>query len=242
MVQNQHIVDLIPEYVLDLLDPEDYQRVTEHLHKCVDCRNELAAYRIVIDHLALAAPEKEPPMSLKSKVLAGVNPVAKKDIPTQPSWRTKLAGIFSGSVPAWGIISLVLIMILGLANVYLWGQVNNLKSDSVVDSPMQVVAMAGTNAAPEATAVLIISSDGEYGTLVVDMLPALDKKYTYQLWLIRDGTRTSGGIFSVSDEGYGVIEIESALPLDQYPAFGVTIEPAGGSPGPTGEKVLGGEL
>lgn len=242
MIPIQHVKDLIPEYVLDLLEPQEYQHVTEHIQNCADCRKELAAYRSVVDHLALASPVREPPAALKSKVLAGVAPVAKKTVPTQSSWREKLGGIFSNPIPTWGVVGLVLIAILGLVNVYLWGQVNNLKTNPNVQSPMQVVAMAGTNAAPHASAVLIISADGEYGTLVVDMLPALDEQHAYQLWLIRDGTRTSGGVFSVSEEGYGVMEIVSDLPLNQYPAFGVTIEPAGGSQGPTGEKVLGSEL
>ncbi|RJQ80137.1 MAG: anti-sigma factor [Desulfobacteraceae bacterium] len=32
----------------------------------------------------------------------------------------------------------------------------------------------------------------------------------------------------------------SPRPLNSYRTFGITIEPRGGSPGPTGSKVLGG--
>jgi anti-sigma-K factor RskA len=77
---------------------------------------------------------------------------------------------------------------------------------------------------------------------VVDHLGALSPEQQYQLWLIQDGKRTSGGVFSVSSEGYASLVIASPLPLDAYSAFGVTIEPQGGSPAPTGEKVLGGNL
>jgi anti-sigma-K factor RskA len=104
---------------------------------------------------------------------------------------------------------------------------------------MQVVAMLGTEVAPAATGMLVISEDGEYGTLVVDGLPALDPAHQYQLWLIRDGQRTSGGLFSVNPEGYGSLWVSSPEPLSSYPAFGITVEPVGGSTGPTGEKVLG---
>jgi anti-sigma-K factor RskA len=34
----------------------------------------------------------------------------------------------------------------------------------------------------------------------------------------------------------------SEQPLKAFSTFGITIEPAGGSPGPTGDKVLGGGL
>jgi anti-sigma-K factor RskA len=107
---------------------------------------------------------------------------------------------------------------------------------------MQAVAMTGTERAPQATGTLLITADGEYGTLIVDGMPALDPGLGYQLWLIRDGQRASGGVFAVNDEGYGVLEVSSPDPLASYSAFGVTIEPEGGSPGPTGDKVLDGSL
>jgi anti-sigma-K factor RskA len=64
----------------------------------------------------------------------------------------------------------------------------------------------------------------------------------YQLWLVLDDERTSGGVFSVDYYGYGAMVIHAPRPLNEYTSFGVTVEPAGGSPAPTGEKVLGGEF
>jgi anti-sigma-K factor RskA len=61
-------------------------------------------------------------------------------------------------------------------------------------------------------------------------------------WLIENGQRTSGGVFSVSQEGYGSLRVSSPQPLSNYSAFGITVEPVGGSPGPTGNKVLGSPL
>jgi hypothetical protein len=42
---------------------------------------------------------------------------------------------------------------------------------------------------------------------VVDHLGALSPEQQYQLWLIQDGKRTSGGVFSVSSEGYASLVI-----------------------------------
>ena len=53
--------------------------------------------------------------------------------------------------------------------------------------------------------------------------------YQYQAWLILDGKRVSGGVFSVNTDGYGVLQITSDRPLDQYDSLGVTLEPAGGT-------------
>jgi len=78
--------------------------------------------------------------------------------------------------------------------------------------------------------------------LMAQNLPDLDKDHQYQLWLIRDGQRTSGGVFSLSDANEGRLQVFAPGSLLFYDSFGVTIEPAGGSPDPTGEKVLGGKL
>jgi anti-sigma-K factor RskA len=107
---------------------------------------------------------------------------------------------------------------------------------------MQVIALANTNDAPQAIGTLIMGQNGDYGTLVVDHLPLLDAELQYQVWLIRDGERTSSGLFSVNYEGYGSLELSAPLLLNQYDTIGVTIEPRGGSPGPTGAKVLGSDL
>jgi anti-sigma-K factor RskA len=107
---------------------------------------------------------------------------------------------------------------------------------------MRVITLTGTASVPGASGLIVASMDGLHGTLVVDNLPVLDKNHAYQLWLIKDGQRTSGGVFSVGPDGYGALWVTAPKPLLDYPNFGVTIEPAGGSPGPTGEKVLGGGL
>ncbi len=54
--------------------------------------------------------------------------------------------------------------------------------------------------------------------------------------------RTDAGVFSVNEEGYGKLHIDLPKGLSAYTGFGITIEPAGGSPAPTGEKVLGLDL
>ena len=142
--------------------------------------------------------------------------------------------------PAWAVASLALIGFLVISNLFLWNQVRDLSARR--DESMAVVALNGTEFAPQSSGKIVISRDGRYGTLVVDQLPELDKSQQYQLWLIQDGNRTSGGVFSVSDHGYGSLEIWSPQPLGSYGSFGITIEPSGGSPGPTGDKVLGGDL
>lgn len=244
MISEGHINELIPEYVLNLLAEQEARRVAEHIRHCAACRAELEDYRLVVDQLALGSPQKSPPPSLRAKILAGVAaPPPMPERQSQPQgWRARLASFFPAPVPVWAVVSLVLLIVLAVANILLWRQLAGVQQELAQQRPLQVVALANTEAAPQAAGLLIISGDGKHGTLVVDRLPALDEQNAYQLWLIRDNVRTSGGIFTVDPDGYGALYIESPEPLASYPAFGITIEPASGSPGPTGEKVLGGEL
>ena len=242
MSTETHVVELLPAYTLDCLDEEELVLVSEHLAACADCRAELRTYQAVTDQLALAVPHAEPPASLKRRLMDRAQPpgpVASTPA-RQPLWQP-LAALMQRTTPAWGLAGFVLIVALAASNVWLWQRLNRLPGVSQ-PVPLRTIALAGTQAAPQATGLLVVSVDGEHGTLVVDGLPYLDPERQYQLWLIRDGQRTSGGVFSVDPEGYGSLWISSPQPLSSYSAFGITIEPAGGSPGPTGTKVLGSPL
>ncbi len=241
MLPTNHVNDLIPGYALDCLSEEEKLQVSEHLAQCNSCKIELDAYRRVVDELHEAAPKAEPPLDLKQKILIGVQPKRSSDQSgaVMPAWKRTWTRLIGGA-PVWAYASFALIIILAVSNFWMLQRVNRLEATSQPD--FRVVNLAGTDKAPNATGLLVMSHDGNMGTLVVDSLPLLDESHQYQLWLIKDGERTSGGVFSVTQDGYGALAISSTQPLKDFPAYGITIEPAGGSPGPTGEKVMGGKL
>ena len=218
---------------------EERLHVAEHLAACRNCRGELESYRSLVADLPFAVAESDPPPGLKEAILQrahqakGIAPAA----PKTPWWQ-RLPWL--RAVPAWSLVSLVLVLVLGASNLLLWGRLSTLESRQ--QASLRTIQLQGTETAPNATGMLVISLDGSHGTLVVDRLPVLSESQQYQLWLIRDGKRTSGGVFSVDEKGYKGMYIKSPEPLDSYTGVGITVEPAGGSPGPTGEKVLGGTL
>jgi anti-sigma-K factor RskA len=239
MSTDAHLVELLPAYALDCLDDEDRARVAEHLSRCTACQAELLAYEGIARQLALAAPDAVPPHRVKAQIMNRVQPAsAAARVRPRALWWQQLVSGFRRATYAWGVVGWVLIMALAIVNIWLWQRVDKLEHPGTAGS-MEVIAMIGTDLAPQASGTLVVSADGEYGTLVVDGLPALDDEHQYQLWLIRGSQRASGGIFSVNAEGYGSLSVSSPEPLSTYPAFGVTVEPAGGSPGPTGGKLLG---
>ena len=260
MVNNLHVSESIPAYALACLEADEAKRVAEHLATCELCRAELQSYQEVAGQMAYALPQLEPPQALKAALLERLPAVSGKPgaadrratwwqrnvrpaVQLQAEQERRPAGKRDRLLrlaPAWALASLVLILFLGASNVLLWQQVGDLRASQ--PAPMKVVALTGSQVAPTASGLIVISKDGRHGTLVVDDLPALDEARQYQLWLIQDGTRTSGAVFSVGLEGYGSVWVSSPQPLINYSSFGITIEPKGGSPGPTGDKVLGGDL
>ncbi len=244
----EHIFDLIPGYALGSLDDQDLLIVARHLPHCAECRAELSTFLATADQLAFAVPLRTPSPELKSKILKRVTlapqPVSAAAAAPHPP-RGILAvfrSLFANPAGlALGALALLLIILMAASNFLLWQRVNNLQT-RVPPANVQLVRLAGTNNAPQARGYLMVFNNETYGTLVVENAPALAPGHQYQLWLIRDGKRTDGGVFSVSPEGYGVLEVWAPQPLETFPSYGITIEPSGGSPAPTGNKVLGGDL
>ena len=233
-------LELIPAYALNSLDDEDAQAVRQHLAGCQACQAELAAYEEVVDALPLAAPAATPPLTgpspaLKDRLMEQIQPQPAAPPARQPWWASAAAGLQDWlSGPRWRPALLLAILILAIGNVYFWREATRPSPNA-----WRRISLGGTEIAPEATGIIYISADGRNGAIIVDKMPSLSEEQQYQLWLIADGQRTSGAIFSVPADGYQTVLIESSRPLREYEAFGITIEPAGGSPDPTGDRVLG---
>ncbi len=257
---DKHVIKLLPAHALGILGEDEAHMVNSHLAECSQCRQELNDYQQVVEHLPLAAPQKDPSPQLKSQLMRRVagtktdeTEIAEDGTMTDTSRSVSAAGQRTpGSSigdairawlagPVWRPVALILIVILLAGNVFLL-----LDTTSEPDSPAiqptfpwrRPVVMAGTELAPEAVGILYISVDGVNGTLVVDGLPVLAADQQYQLWLNTEEVKDSGAVFSVNEAGYRGIELESPLPLENYETFGITIEPVGGSLAPTGERVL----
>jgi anti-sigma-K factor RskA len=233
-----HVIASLSSYALGCLEPDDERRVRDHLGACPACRAALEAERAAVDLLALAAPCEEPPAGLERRVLAAVRASvpapARRPAKAVVRFPPRLTGVAAAAC-------FVAAVTLAVANVGLARDVRRLSARALPEKPL-VAVLVGTAAAPQAAGVLILGADSRTGTLAVRGLAALEAGQQYQLWLIRDGVRTSGGVFSVDVSGSGTVLVAAPLPLTTYPAFGITIEPTGGSPGPTGSRVLGGTL
>ncbi len=110
---------------------------------------------------------------------------------------------------------------------------------TLVGGNVNVVALSGRPAAASATGSLRFAPDKTLALFEARDLPPLPPSQSYQLWLIYpDGTRDSGAVFNVPATGEATLVVVAPQPLGSYSRFGVSIEPAGGSPAPTGPPAL----
>jgi anti-sigma-K factor RskA len=236
MLNDTHVLESLPAYVLGSLDEEEARQVMEHLAGCYLCRKELTAFQKVTDQLSLAVPEALPSDDLKPRLMVRIQGLDTKRVSKSTGWRFPRR-----LVPVSAFAGLLLIVLLAFSNLLLWQKINNLE---VFTGPrgMRAIALQNTDAAPDASGFVIIGADGQNGVLVVDKLPPLDATREYQVWLIRDSSNTNSAVFSVDESGYRGMRLTAPESLLRYSAVKVTIEPAGGSTEPTGEQVLNGSL
>ncbi len=239
-MNDTHVSDLLPGYSLDCLETEAAMRVAHHLTACAQCREELAAFRAVVEHLALAVPDVKPPDGLKHKVLRAIQSEIRPQFAPLPlrGWWRRLQNFFHSiaPAPAWNLASIVLIVGLGIATALFWQRASSLEQ-LYLTQDFHMVKLQCTHIVPEAAGQLVMSKDGEIGALSVAHLPELGAEQVYQVWLTQNGERLNGGTFTVNAQGYGVLKITSPQSgLDC--GIHLTIEPEQGSGQPTGETVL----
>lgn len=257
-MSGEHVTENLAAYALGVLDGADLLAVARHLPGCPACRAELAAWYRTAEALSVAVPPREPPSDLRRRVVertlhasraagtgdgveASIPVAAPRPVASPQRRRGFLAWLPMQPAIVFSAIALIAVLVVG--NLLQWRQINTLRAAQSTSAPNQavMVQLKGTASMPEATGVMITFPGSWNGSLTVDNLPALDAEHQYQLWLVEGDDRISGGVFSVTARGYGVLHVITDRPLEGFDRFGVTVEPAGGSPSPTGEKVLGSE-
>ena len=237
-VSHEALREDLAAYALGGLDPAAVARVERHLRDCAACREIAREYAAVRGWLPLALDPVQPSRKTRAALQAALaTGGARRGTGGLRLARARVRPL----AVAWAAVAALLLVLAGWAY----------QARGPVDDPValvrqlrardgvRVVPLAGSPAAPAAAGQLLLPPDQSRGGLVVSGLPSLPPDRAYQLWFIRpDQTRASGGVFRVDGHGAATVAVPIPGDLGAYVGFGVTEEPAMGSPAPTGRSVL----
>ena len=102
--------------------------------------------------------------------------------------------------------------------------------------------LSGTDRSSKAHGMMMVSSTGAEGFLLVVNLPPLPRDRVYQVWLVSKGHKYSSETFTVDSSGWGYAIVVPVIPFALVDAVEITVEPSGNSIAPTGSGVLKGDL
>lgn len=251
-----HIEDLLPFYALDALTDEEREQVEAYLATHPEARAQLEEMRQAVSVLPQGVPAVKPEPRTKAALLARVaaDERAHPSVKSQPSQRSnRFQFLFRPLGFAVAVLALIWILILNLQVVGLNQQVTALhdalaaQSNSLkqiiqnlpqgTPSDTITVSLKGTDMEPQAQGQLIANPTSQSAVLVVTGLPPLEAGKTYQVWLI-GGAPVSAGLLTVDANGQGVLIITSQESIGSFKSLGISVEPEGGSPQPTGDIVV----
>jgi anti-sigma-K factor RskA len=251
------LLDLIPAYAIGALDPDERAEVEAFLTADAEARELLAEYQALSDSLILTTPVKRAPSHLNADLrqrLAASRPISAAPASTRttptapipiakPVRRTQTWTPYVLAAAAAFAIVVATILLLrpktpptDPAQRYEW---------IIAQAGAQRIPLAPTEPGPDMAGELVLTADGQYGVIKVWGLPPIQGDQTFQLWLIDDSGAHSGGLLEFAQPqgpNYISLPIPSEKAADDYDAFGLSIEPEGGSPdpnGPTGDRVFG---
>jgi anti-sigma-K factor RskA len=249
---HEQLRDLLPALSLGALDADERRDVVAHVATCAECSAELAALENVVGNIGLEGPPVTPPKALKRKVLARIEDERAGKPPVRPLWArglalaASLALAIGASLYAWVLRSQIDILREDVAATASeasklrdelatlrrnWAEVTRVMD--VLRAPdMLKVDLKGQPTLPSGTGRAFWSRSAGL-MFTAEGLPALPKDRVYQLWIIKGGVATGAGTFVPDPAGAASVTASVAATAEVPDAFGVTIEPSGGSPTPT---------
>jgi anti-sigma-K factor RskA len=265
------IRDHAAAYALGALKPEERAAVEAHARACPACARELAELEQVTARLALSLPQHEPPPAVLERVVAAaradggtegqgdrdtgrqseqIPPSPRPSVPSsrQPRWLSLGALAAALAALVWGATLQVQLGATQRQLAETNGQLERLRG--AYSTVVEVLASPTTRerdllpreGAPAARGKVWVDPASGRGMMMARDLPPLPEGHTYQVWLSSPQGRQSAGFLRPYDDGVYYIVLQAPDKLTDFNSLGVTREPLGGSPAPTGPRIIGGEL
>lgn len=257
---DNHIQELLPFYALDALTEEERELVEAYLAEHPQARAQFDEMNRAVSALPQSILPVEPAPLTKDALMARVAADSKardrSSVHTarQPSSRvSRFESFFRTFSLAAAAVAIIWVIVLNVQVTGLRNEIAALNSALVAQSnslnqiienlpqttPSQTitVSLKGTNVEPQAQGQLIADPASQSAVLVITGLPPLEPGKTYQVWLIA-GAPVSAGLLTVDSNGQGVLIVTSQEAIGSFNSLGISVEPEGGSPQPTGDIVV----
>jgi anti-sigma-K factor RskA len=232
-------------YALNALDPQEAERFARHLADCPSCAQEVRELQATAARLARAVAEVPPP-GMRDQVMAAIREV--RQLPPQtahvvPLRRPRRRPRRTPSLVAAACLALAL-----AAGGYALEarQQADRQHGVAIQAQQQAARLASLMSAPDAVLRTGSLAGGGSGTVVSSLhldeaafvyhgLPQPADDRVYELWYSVNGSMVPAGLLPHGSSSGTTL-------LTGGPggaaAVGVTVEPPGGSPKPTGSPVL----
>jgi len=243
-------------YALGGLSEAERSAFEAHLNGCAECKAEVGAFLPVSGALAQAVELHDPPAALRGRILG-----AARRAPAAPRR-------FSALAPWLATAAMLVVTVgMGTYIAQLRQRVSNLEVQlrdalirvddgerrvavalraaadaqaplAILTAPdVQRIDLAGQPVAPRASARVFWSRSRGL-VLTGANLPPLPAGRIYQLWFVTPQAPVSAGLLKPDEAGRLTTVLNTPADMPVPAALAVTIEPEGGSPGPTGDKYL----
>jgi anti-sigma-K factor RskA len=255
----ERLAPFYEEYALGVLEGKERAELEAHLARaCPKCTPGVAKARWAVVQLTLAAPDVQPPASLRAKTMEAAKTPSETPRTADPIVRPKPSAqpaIF----PAWAWIAAAA---LALITGYTIRQMNN-QNDQLAQlrkqmklATMQNQSLQNQLDVDHMVAMLMMSPDStplklmpvdknmpmvhaylhpHMGVAITaDQMPSMPSSRTLQLWFVpKTGKPMSVAIFHPDAVGQIALVAPVNMPRNEIAELAVTEEPAGGSPQPT---------
>jgi anti-sigma-K factor RskA len=242
---HEELQALTETYAVGALDGEELSEFSEHLLGCWECRRAVIEFDEVTADGAKGLEPLRPSSNVKLTLLARASGTAPALPKTDDGEGAEQAEEGTRRrKPASVALSLVAAAALAVS-FFSWqtaehrGQLLEAQRGDqdllalVETAGVRSHSLAGTGASPSA-AGRVFWSDTTIGLSMHGLSP-IPKDSIYQLWSIVGDDKQSVGLFAVSDEGALRSTVALVTPVSNtVKAFALSVEPAGGSPAPTG--------
>lgn len=257
-------LELAPLAALGVLDGEDRTSFEGHLPHCPACQAELRDHKSVAARIPLGLGDAPPSPSVRERVLAA----AGKPEPAARPGGALMGWLATAAAIALGVAFLVTraqrddarreaqdargqaaareAEVRQASDELLTLRPRLAEAEALRDLLAQpesrTVSLAGLAEAPGARGRVVWNPASREAVLLASGLQPAAAGKAYEVWVIAQGAPAPAGVFQVDASGKAVVRLPVIEETARVKTFAVTVEPAVGTPAPTGPMVLAGAV